>query len=183
MNARTALLAIALLAAGAPAARAAESDDATLKDDIKVLTELVRDLQRRVSVLEARTAARAPAPAATSAPSVIRPAPAVARDLAGTAQEAHPSAAPAAPIAAARPGATPDYVSPEAMLKASWNQVVAGMGKPAVSALLGSPSSTFHIDGRLVWYYYYPGAGRGSVFFTDAGQVSSYQSPFPGFGW
>jgi len=48
--------------------------------------------------------------------------------------------------------------------------------------LLGAPSKKFILDGRRGWYYYYPGTGGGSVFFSDAGRVSSRQSPF-GLGW
>lgn len=174
MVTRTVLLAAALLAlAGSPAARASEHDDTTLKEDVKVLTDMVRDLQRRVSALEARAA---PAPTVTAAPSAAPVGP-------STAQEAPRSAPQSAPIAAAHPGANFDYVSPEAVLKASWNQIEKGMDKSAIGALLGAPSTSFLLDGRLVWYYYYPGTGRGSVFFTDTGRVSSYQSPFLGFGW
>lgn len=150
--------------------RAAGADDAAQKDEVKALTEMVRDLQRRVSALEARSAAQAsPGAAAQASP--------------GAAAKAPQPVPHTAAITAARPGAKPDYVSPEAMLKTSWNQIESGMDKAAIEALLGAPSTTFLLGGRLVWYYYYPGTGRGSVFFTDAGRVSSYQSPFLGFGW
>lgn len=155
-----------LVLAGNPVARASEGDDAALRKDVKTLIEMVQDLQRRVSALEAHSAQSAPA--ATFAPPATSTVP-------GTAQ--------VAPIAAARPGMRPDYVSPEAMLKANWNQIDKGMDEAAIKALIGTPSTTFLLDGRRVWYYYYPGTGRGSIFFTDAGRVSSYQSPFPGFGW
>ena len=56
------------------------------------------------------------------------------------------------------------------------------MGESEVTALLGPPSKKFTLDGRTVWYYYYPATGNGSVFFTDSGRVSSRQSPF-GWGW
>lgn len=160
MNARTAILLIVCVAlVGAPAARASEGDDAALRKDVRMLIEMVQDLQRRVSALEAHAVKPASAPTAA------------------------PQPGPVAPIAAARPGMRPDYVSPEAMLKANWNQIDKGMDEAAIKALIGAPSTTFQLDGRLVWYYYYPGTGRGSVFFTDAGRVSSYQSPFPEFGW
>lgn len=168
---RAAVLASVFVAlTGIPAARAAEGDDATLRKDVKTLIEMVQDLQRRVSALEAHDAR--PAPNATVAPSVARSAPSAAQ-----------AAPQAAPIAAARPGTNLDYVSPEALLKERWNQIDSGMDEAAIKALIGAASTTFVLDGRLVWYYYYPGTGRGSVFFTDAGRVSSYQSPFPGFGW
>jgi len=189
---RTALLAFVSLAlAGVPAARAAEPDYATLQQEVKVLKQMVQDLQRRMAAIEGRSGAPAqgthPAPqaaqpgpqAAQPAPQMAQPAPQVAQPAPHTAQ----TVPQAAPIAAAQPGASPSYMSPEALLKASWNQVEKGMDQAAVTALLGAPSTTFLLDGRRVWYYYYPGTGRGSVFFTDAGRVSSYQSPFLGFGW
>ena len=173
MKTRTAILAIVFLAlAGSPVARASEADDAALRKDVKTLIEMVQDLQRRVSALEAHSAQ--PPTTATVAPPATSSVPRAAQ-AAGTAQ--------VAPIAAARPGVRPDYVSPEAMLKANWNQIDKGMDEAAIKALIGTPSTTFLLDGRLVWYYYYPGTGRGSIFFTDAGRVSSYQSPFPAFGW
>lgn len=181
---RAAVLASVFVAlTGIPAARAAEGDDATLRKDVKTLIEMVQDLQRRVSALEAHDAR--PAPNATVAPSVVRPAPdaTVAPPVARSAPSAAQAAPQAAPIAAARPGTNLDYVSPEALLKERWNQIDSGMDEAAIKALIGAASTTFVLDGRLVWYYYYPGTGRGSVFFTDAGRVSSYQSPFPGFGW
>jgi len=89
---------------------------------------------------------------------------------AASAPASAPAAAPAAAaVPAAAPAASPGagYVSPEAALR---------------SSLLGAPSKKFILDGRRGWYYYYPGTGGGSVFFSDAGRVSSRQSPF-GLGW
>ena len=80
----------------------------------------------------------------------------------------------------AAPGA--GYVTPEAALKASWRQIRRDMAQSEVVALLGEPSKKFVLNGRRGWYYYYPGTGSGSVFFTDEGRVSSRQSPF-GLGW
>ncbi|MGH8736618.1 MAG: hypothetical protein ACREVC_04580 [Burkholderiales bacterium] len=84
---------------------------------------------------------------------------------------------PAAPVAA-----NAGYVSPEAALRANWARIKADMEQGEVTRLLGAPSKKFLLDGRNVWYYYYPATGGGSVFFTDAGRVSSRQSPF-GMGW
>jgi outer membrane protein assembly factor BamE (lipoprotein component of BamABCDE complex) len=77
-------------------------------------------------------------------------------------------------------GAGVPYVSPEAVLSANWSKIRADMDESEVTNLLGPPSTKFKLGGRTVWYYYYPATGRGSVFFTDAGRVSSRQSPF---GW
>lgn len=85
-----------------------------------------------------------------------------------------PAASPAAPAAG--------YVTPEAALKATWHRIRPDMAQSEVAALLGEPSKKFVLDGRRGWYYYYPGTGGGSVFFTGEGRVSSRQSPF-GLGW
>ena len=149
------LVFVSVALAGAPAARAAESDTATLEQEVKALKEVVLDLQKRLSELEGRQP-----PAEHAAP--------------GTAQ--------AAPAAAAPLGANSGYMSPEAALRANWSKIAQDMDQSEVTRLLGAPSKKFLLDGRTVWYYYYPATGSGSVFFTDAGRVSSRQSPF-GWGW
>ena len=83
----------------------------------------------------------------------------------------------AAPVA---PGA--GQVSPEAALRLSWAKVEPDMAEDEIMRLLGAPSKKLTLDGRTVWYYDYPATGSGSIFFTDAGRVSSRQSPF-GWGW
>jgi len=66
-------------------------------------------------------------------------------------------------------------------LKRNWSQVVPGITREEVQALLGAPGNALRIDGTPVWYYVYPGIGRGSVFFREDGTVSSRQSP--PLGW
>jgi hypothetical protein len=93
------------------------------------------------------------------------------------------SPAPTVPAKAAVPAApSAGNVSPEATLRMNWARIKADMEQDEVTQLLGAPSKKFTLDGRNVWYYYYPATGNGSVFFTDAGRVSSHQSPF-GWGW
>ena len=152
-------LLVSLALTAAPAARA--GGDPSLEQQVKALSATVRALQLRVDRLEGR------APAAASAPATA------------------PAAAPAAAaVPAAAPAASPGagYVSPEAALRGSWARVKADMEQGEVARLLGAPSKKFTLDGRRAWYYYYPGTGGGSVFFTDAGRVSSHQSPF-GMSW
>jgi len=138
--------------AGVSVARAAEPDVAALQQQVRQLRQQVLELQQRVDRLEGRSAASA---------------------------QAAPVAAPKA-AQTATPGA--GYVTPEAALKASWHKIKADMAQREVVALLGEPSKKFVLNGRRGWYYYYPGTGSGSVFFTDEGRVSSRQSPF-GLGW
>ena len=138
--------------AGASVARAEEPDAAALQQQVRQLRQTVLELQKRVDRLEGRGA-----PAAQAAP----------------------VAAPRAAQTSA-PGA--GYVTPEAALKATWHRIRPDMPQSEVVALLGEPSKKFVLDGRRGWYYYYPGTGGGSVFFTEEGRVSSRQSPF-GLGW
>jgi len=72
-------------------------------------------------------------------------------------------------------------MSPLVSLKQNWSQVQPGTPEDRVQALLGKPERVLRIDGALVWYYIYPGIGRGSVFFNANGKVSSAQSP--SLGW
>jgi hypothetical protein len=89
---------------------------------------------------------------------------------AGRAQE--PTAAPPAAASAIRPEA-----SPLLQLRRNWSQVEPGIPAERVEGLLGKPEKVLRIDGSLVWYYVYPGLGRGSVFFGAGGKVSSAQAP------
>lgn len=72
-------------------------------------------------------------------------------------------------------------ISSLVLLKQNWSQVQPGTPEDRVEALLGKPERVLRIDGALVWYYIYPGIGRGSVFFSGNGKVSSAQSP--SLGW
>ncbi|HXZ48018.1 MAG TPA: hypothetical protein VEG27_03305 [Usitatibacter sp.] len=199
----TARALVVVFALAAVQARAADPDDAALRREIESLKEAVRNLEHRVDVLEGRkrpsvpAASEPPKGSTSSAPTPVPPAAATTTNLSAgppaaataTAPPAAPSppAMPAAPVAATTPRAAPlgtdtGYASPEAALRASWSEIGAGMDDGQVTKLLGPPSKKLTLDGRTVWYYYYPAIGNGSVFFTDAGRVSSRQSPF-GLGW
>jgi hypothetical protein len=157
---------IALIAA--TGVRAAAPDAGELQQEVAALRQMVLELQERVAHLEAG----APAPPDSIVQSAVAAVPAAAPD----------SSPAVVPAPAGSNGAHPGYISEEAVLKVNWSKVSKDMDQTAVIALLGSPSKVAKINGRTVWYYYYPGAGGGSVFFTDAGRVSSRQSPF-GLGW
>jgi len=159
-----AILSAWTLLGSAPAA-AEEPDVAALRRQVNALEQQVRDLQARMRKLEGG-GAEAAAPATPPQPAAA-PQPAVALQ---------PAVAPAPAVAGA------GYVSPEAALRQRWSNIKPAMADDRVAELLGQPSTKFKLDGRNVWYYYYPGTGGGSVFFTDSGKVSSSQSPF-GWGW
>ncbi|MHB8447422.1 MAG: outer membrane protein assembly factor BamE domain-containing protein [Rudaea sp.] len=159
-TARAVLLLALMLGASAPA-HAGTSEEAALREQVDALRTIVAQLQAQVNRLAAIVAAT-PAPAAPQLPA--------------------PQAAAPAPPAAAVPAAVlqAGQVSPEEALKDRWSQIRSAMSQDDVTKLLGAPSRQFSIDGRRVWYYVYPGIGRGSVFFTGEHRVSSRQSPF---GW
>lgn len=160
------------LLGSAPAA-AEDPEVGALRRQVNALEQQVHELKARMDQLEGRAPAAAP-----------QPVPAAAAPAAAVPQAAPAAAAPAAaaPAPAAASAAGPGYVSPEAVLKQRWSSIKPSMDDNHVVALLGQPTTKFKLDGRDVWYYYYPGAGGGSVFFTGEGKVSSSQSPF-GWGW
>ena len=169
---------IALL--GSSAAVAEEPGVAALRQRVNTLDRLVLDLQARVKRLEAAgTASAVQTPSAAVPPAAAQPA--VARPIAAQPITARPEAKTAV-VNAAPAGTGAGYLSPEAILKQSWSRIQTDMADTRVRELLGEPSKKFRLNGRIVWYYYYPGTGVGSVFFTDAGRVSSEQSPF-GWSW
>lgn len=63
----------------------------------------------------------------------------------------------------------------------SWSQVQPGVSKEEVGVLLGKPERVMRINGDLVWYYVYPGLGRGSVFFNGEDKVTGTQAPRAGW--
>ena len=163
---------------GSTPAAAEDPEVAALRRQVNALEQQVRDLQSRMQKLEggAQAAPGAGAPAAAQV-APLPPAPAPLAPAPPAAAAPPPAAAPTAASAAG-----PGYVSPEALLKQRWSSIKPAMTSDRVTELLGAPTTKFKLDGRDVWYYYYPGTGGGSVFFTDAGKVSSSQSPF-GWGW
>jgi hypothetical protein len=110
--------------------------------------------------------------------------------------EEQQAAMPVAPPAAASPAQNPSSASslpspqsvssglaanPVVALRESWGHVARNMSQAEIAGVLGQPSKETRIDGKQVWYYYYPGIGGASVFFKSNGLVSSYQPP--NVGW
>ncbi|HYA37911.1 MAG TPA: hypothetical protein VEI74_06545 [Candidatus Methylomirabilis sp.] len=65
----------------------------------------------------------------------------------------------------------------DAAVREGWKQVNRGLTQDQVKGLLGAPQRTFDLSGKLVWYYYYPADGSGSVMFDPAGRVVGFQAP------
>ena len=135
---------------GSAYAIAEEPDVAALRRQVNALEQQLREVQAQLSRLE-------------SAPPAATP--------------ERPPAPVAAPTLATIDAG---HVSPEATLQQSWSNIKPAMADSKVAELLGEPTKRFKLDGRDVWYYYYPGTGAGSVFFTGEGRVTSSKSPF---GW
>ena len=86
---------------------------------------------------------------------------------------------PAPPAAPAAPSEKQAFFT----LQRNWSEIQPGTPKARVDALLGKPERILRINGDLVWYYVYPGLGRGSVFFNGEEKVSSTQAPRAGWAW
>ena len=183
-NLLTALCAVAFLGPflGSSAAAAEEPGVAALRREVNALNSAVLDLQARVRQLEKSSAA--PSAGSAQLPTKVPTAVPAAAPMTSAATKSAPQASGSQPavITAAPAGTGAGYLSPEALLRQRWSSIATGMADTRVHELLGEPSKKFKLNGRTVWYYYYPGTGVGSVFFTDAGKVSSEQSPF-GWNW
>lgn len=137
------------------AAHAADEELRALREEVAAMREALRDLDRRIESLESARAAAGTVPDSANA----APAP------------------PPAPQASAT-SARPDSV---AALRINWSHVAPGTTKEKALEALGPASQEMTINGKLVWYYVYPGIGRGSIFFNDDGRVSSRQAPSTGW--
>ena len=69
------------------------------------------------------------------------------------------------------------------VLQRRWSEIQPGTPQERVDVLLGKPERVMRINGDLVWYYVYPGLGRGSVFFSADGKVTAAQAPRSGWSW
>jgi len=145
------------LIAVATVAAPARADDA----DCKALTAQLQRLEVRIRTLDAKVSALGQTKTAatpSSASAAVAPA----------------SAATTSEVAAQ---AAAQLRREDAAVRDSWRQIERGVSQDRVKQLLGAPQQTFNLSGKLVWYYYYPADGSGSVMFDPAGRVAGFQTP------
>jgi hypothetical protein len=159
------LLLAALLALVARPALAADAAELrALRTELAALKLRLTAAEARLAQLEA-AADQAAVASAPTVPAVNAPAGAPTPGQLAPASASPTSAAPA-PV-----GGASGYD------RKAWRQIKAGTAQAEVLRLLGEPTRRMSMAGRTAWYYRYPDAGPGSVFFNDGGTVSSLQSP------
>jgi hypothetical protein len=129
--------------------------------DTEALRKEVEQLRQKVQKLEEQQGAKPEAGRAAVSP-----------------EQTPPTAAGQPAAQSASPAPAPTSVT---ALRESWSRVARNMSQAEIAEVLGQPNKKTRIDGKLVWYYYYPGIGGASMFFKSNGQVSSYQPP--DVGW
>jgi outer membrane murein-binding lipoprotein Lpp len=150
-------------------ARGADPEVEALRQRVDELSRSVQELRDQVHSLQGQVeGSTATGAAATSQP----------RDIPTNGGAAHEPSAAAGPTAVVA-GANAEI----AALRTAWKEIRAGVPSEQVKDLLGNPTREFTLNGKLAWYYIYPGIGAGSVFFNDSHRVSSRQTPPLGFGW
>jgi hypothetical protein len=77
------------------------------------------------------------------------------------------------PQASGSPSGLPGRTTP----KEAWRGIKNGWTQGEVLKVLGKPEREFTLEGRRVWYYYYPGTGAGSVVFDADERVMGNQPP------
>lgn len=185
-NRRTLPLLVLLAAVSLPVAAQDAGRQPQIEDEVKALRDSLQQTQSRLQALEeelrkarAQPVAPATVPAPAAAPQAAQaPAPASAAPAAAPSQTQEAVAPPAAQRAGA---AVPE--SPATALRKAWAHVQPGTDSAEVLKLLGTPSSELQLNGKLAWYYAYPGVGAGSIFFNGDRTVSSRKSPFFELGW
>jgi hypothetical protein len=160
-----AVYAVLVIVAAGPAS-GQDSETQALRKEVEELRQKVQKLEEQQTKTPAAAGAVAPgekssAAAASQAVPQQGASPAVPRGA-----EAHPAASAPNSIIA---------------LRQSWSRVAKKMSQAEIADVLGQPTKETRIDGKRVWYYYYPGVGGSSVFFKADGHVSSYQPPNTGW--
>jgi len=144
---------------------AQDNDITALRKQVEELQGMVKALQRQIDNMQERTATETSASTQPKAPAAVAPV---------VQGGADPSARiPAAP---ARPTTKSQVPGPET-LRENWHALNKGMSRQAVNKLLGAPNRTFKLNDNLIWYYDYAGIGKGSVMFSQDGQVTDWQAP------
>ena len=174
--------ALAALALSLPVSdvRAQQADVSKLRLEVDALKRSMQEMQMRLQAIEASleqmsngaaavsTSAPKPAPSADTKPST----PAGAGSVAATEPAQGAQAPPPQP-------ANMQLVA----LKRAWADIKTGVPNTRVKELLGDPTEELRLNGKLTWYYAYPGIGAGSIFFNEDGRVSSRKSPFFELAW
>ena len=155
----------------------------------------VEELKRRVQKLEEQQAAKPEA--RRSATSVNRvPGSWEAAPQASSPAQQQATAQQTAPPPPPPPPTPPDSLLPPPppptgsrlrapntvlALRERWSRVAKKCTQAEISDVLGQPSKEIRIDGKLVWYYYYPGIGGASVFFKRMAMFPVIRRP--NVGW
>jgi hypothetical protein len=157
------LVAVVFVFAATLPARADEADYKALMQQLQRIEAQIRALDAKVTALEQAQKTGAPPPATTRS-TPMEPA----------AAGAPPPAATTAEVAAQ---AAAQLRREDAALIEGWKRIEQGLSQERVMQLLGAPQQKFDLSGKLVWYYYYPASGSGSVLFDSSGRVAGYQTP------
>jgi hypothetical protein len=150
-------------------AQGGEVDVARLQQEVEQIKQAIRELQARLQTVEASLERAGGATAAASS-------------LPASRSEPPPAAAPPVAVIPAAKARPPQPANNEVVaLRRAWISIRPGAASTEVKELLGDPSQELKLNGKLAWYYAYPGIGAGSIFFNDNGTVSSRKSPFVEF--
>ena len=167
---------ISVLFSGLTPAQADEDATRALRDQVEILTHVVRSLQKQVKALQQNQSATAPAVSPAKANSG-KP------HTAAPAQVPEADSSTSIPVVPNKPTSARQATTP-ADIKKSWHALKRGLTSQSVKVLLGEPSRSFKLNGDSpIWYYDYEGIGVGSVMFSNDGQVIGWQPPPSNWLW
>ena len=157
------LVAVAFVFAAALPARADEVDYKALMQQMQKIEAQIRALDAKVTALEQAQKTGTPAAATKSSSPAEQSAPAAPAAAITTSEVAAQAAA--------------QLRREDAAVIEGWKHIERGLSQERVMQLLGAPQQKFDLSGKLIWYYYYPASGSGSVLFDPGGRVAGYQTP------
>lgn len=166
------LAALLLILPAIQPVHAQQSEVAALRAQVQELQRMVIDLQQQVQELQARLPSRPAVASSTRAEA------AVTNDTSHIRGYVRPDLVSASAPVSPAPSST---LTPET-IRENWHTLEKGMSNQQVNSLLGAPTRSFKLNNKLVWYYDYAGIGRGSVMFSQQGQVTDWQKP-PASHW